>query len=185
MRSAKVSVTPLPMRRPWPRSQPRRLLISLVRAETTASCIPQMLFHSRDRALGMCTEGRSIRQETSLSALASRRSVFVLRAPTPRLRTSVAGTTLTSCPALFAASAMRNASAAVSRITRDHSRLRHLPQEVRQRGSIQAPLEQYPSVRGTHAHLGFPSTQIDRTMVHGWFLSLAPRARKCLGDGKR
>src|SRR5207245_3208042 len=61
--------------------------------------MPQIAFHSRDLALGMCTEGRSIRQETSLSVRASRRSVLVLRAPTPKLRTSVAGTTLTSCPA--------------------------------------------------------------------------------------
>jgi len=94
-------------------------LINLVRELINASCIPQIVFHSRERALGMCTEGRSILHDNSLSICASRRSVLVLRAPTPSVLTSVAGTTLTSCPAVLAASAMRKASAAVSRITRE------------------------------------------------------------------
>jgi hypothetical protein len=55
-----------------------------------------------------------MRVDTALSALASRLSVLVRRAPTPNVRTSVAGTTRTSWPAALAWSAMRNDSAAVS-----------------------------------------------------------------------
>jgi len=83
-----------------------------------------MVFHSRERAEGMCTEGSSIRVDTSLSARASRLSVFVRRPPTPNVRTKVAGTTRTSWPAALAWSAMRNDSAAVSRITRQRGNWR-------------------------------------------------------------
>jgi hypothetical protein len=126
-RLTKVVLGPVRMRTAWPRSQLRTLLISLVRAPTRASRMPQIVFHSRERALGMCTEGRSMRQETSLSTRASRTSVFVRRAPTPRLRTSVADTTRTSCPSVKAASAIPNASAQVSITTRLGGRLASSP----------------------------------------------------------
>jgi hypothetical protein len=80
----------------------------------TPAKLKTIVFHSRERAEGMCTEGRSMRVDTALSALASRLSVLVRRAPTPNVRTSVAGTTRTSWPAALAWSAMRNDSAAVS-----------------------------------------------------------------------
>src|SRR6266851_1014566 len=65
----------------------------------------------------------------------------------------------------------------------DHSRRRQLPQVVRQQGRVVPPLEQQVPICTPYADLGFPSTQIDRTMLHGWFLLLAPRARKCVSDG--
>src|SRR6267154_5056939 len=80
-------------RNSWVRSQPRTELVHLVREETSASLRPQTVLTSRDQEEGTCTEGKSMRQETALSAWASRRSVFVRRAPTPRERTSVDGTT--------------------------------------------------------------------------------------------
>jgi len=103
-----------------------------------------------------------------------------LRAPTPKLLTSVAGTTLTSCPASLAASATRNASAAVSTITRDRGSSR------KNSGNecVLYALEEQPS-SGLRTHTWDFLHQIDRTMVHGWFLLLAPRARKSLSDGNR
>src|SRR5256885_16678474 len=87
----------------------------LVREETSASLRLQTVFTSRDQEEGTCTEGKSSRrQETSLSARASRLSVFVRRAPTPRERTSEGGTSLPSCPRLRARSATENASEQVS-----------------------------------------------------------------------
>ncbi len=53
------------------------VLIIFVRAPTSASRMPQIVFRSRDSVFGMCTDGRSTRQETSLRARASRWSVFV------------------------------------------------------------------------------------------------------------
>jgi hypothetical protein len=63
---------------PSVRSQPRTTLISIVREQTRASRAPQMDLYRRDSIEGICTDGRSTRQETRLSASASRRS-FALR----------------------------------------------------------------------------------------------------------
>src|SRR5688500_19677785 len=67
---------------------------------------------------GRCTDGSSIRHDTSLRILASRLSVLMPREPTPSVRTMVAGTIRTSWPASLAASATENASEQVSSTTR-------------------------------------------------------------------
>jgi hypothetical protein len=90
----------------------------LVRVSIRISRLPEIDLSSRASVDGMCTDGRSIRHDTSLSTRASFWSFLTPREPTPNVFTSVAGTTRTSWPAAIAASATRNASALVSRITR-------------------------------------------------------------------
>jgi hypothetical protein len=52
-------------------SHPRTVLMSLVLVPTSASRIPHIDFHSLDCFAGMCTDGKSIRQDTSLNSRAS------------------------------------------------------------------------------------------------------------------
>src|SRR5467141_2510836 len=110
-----------------------------------------------------------MRQETSLRVWAFRRSVFVRRAPTPNVRTSVADTTRTSCPRASAASAMPNAGTGLH----DHPALRPPLEELLQGQSIRPRLVQDRPIACSDAHLGFPSSEIDRTMLHGWYLLFA------------
>jgi len=100
------------------RDQARALLTIIVRDCTSTSRIPHIDLTRRDHAEGKCTEGKSSRQDASLNARASRRSVFFPRAPTPSRRTSRDGTTRTSWPSDSARSAIPNASVQVSTITR-------------------------------------------------------------------
>jgi len=77
---------------------------SFVRDVTSASRELHKVLHARACSLGMCTNLSSTRHDTSLSTCASRRSVLIPRAPTPRLGARVAGTTLT--PARWTAPGM-------------------------------------------------------------------------------
>ena len=90
---------------------------------TSASRETQIAFTSWLATRGMCTDGRSIRHEASLNVRASPTSFFSPRCPTPSVRTSVAGTTRTSCPCCRAAPASRNASVQVSTITLAEARV--------------------------------------------------------------
>ena len=83
---------------------------------------PRNEWRRRGREL-MIADGTSMRHDTSLSARASRWSVFSRRAPTPSDRARVEGTTRTSCPANSAASAIPNASLHVSTTTRLRGRI--------------------------------------------------------------
>src|SRR5262244_2227839 len=96
--------------------------MSLVRVVTKQSRELHKAFHCCDTFEGMCTEGRSIRQDTSLSARASFLSVLTRRTPTPKDFTRVAGTTRTWCPSCVAVSATAKASAEVSNTTRPAGR---------------------------------------------------------------
>jgi hypothetical protein len=122
-----VETWPLRGRRASARNQPRTVFTSLVRAPTSASRIPHIVLRSRAARLGTCTDGRSMRHDTSLRIRASRRSVFSRLAPTPSARTKVAGTTRTSCPTARAASATANASLQVSTTTRLVGRVARYP----------------------------------------------------------
>jgi len=92
------------------RTYPRTRPMSCVRVLIRASRDTQIVLTSWLIAVGMCTDGRSIRHEASLSTLASRTSFLSPRRPTPRDRTSVAAITRTSCPARCASAAIRKAS---------------------------------------------------------------------------
>jgi hypothetical protein len=70
-RSTNVSVAPLRSGHASPRSHPRTVLMSLVLVLTSASRIPHIDFHSLDCFAGMCTDGKSIRQDASLNSRAS------------------------------------------------------------------------------------------------------------------
>src|SRR5678815_2875520 len=79
------------------------LLTSFVRTSTSSSRAPHTDLSSRDAGVGMCTDGRSMRHDTSLNVRASRWSVLIPRAPTPSDFTSDDATTRTSWPQAFAA----------------------------------------------------------------------------------
>jgi len=95
-RAGKLSALPDRIDRTPPRIHPRTVLINLVRDCTSASRIPHIVLRSRDSVDATCTDGRSIRHDTSLSLRASRLSVFIPRSPTPRALTNVAATTRVS-----------------------------------------------------------------------------------------
>ena len=65
-RAGNVESSPLLGRRPSARNHPRTVFTSFVRAPTRASRVPHIVFRSRDARLGTCTDGRSIRHDTSL-----------------------------------------------------------------------------------------------------------------------
>ena len=117
-RSGKVVGVPDRVLSRWLRIQPRTVLMSCVLDVTSASRAVHADFQVRDTSLGMWTDGKSMRVETSLRIRASRRSVLTPRAPTPSDGTSVAGTTRTSCPNSRARSAILKASVDVSMTTR-------------------------------------------------------------------
>jgi len=129
---------------------------------------PQIVFHSRERALGMCTEGRSILHGHLAQHLRVAPVGLGLARATPSVLTSVAGTTLTSCrpswqhrrcERLRPPSPESPASGAAVARSPATKACRSAPRAVRAHPDAQA-------------HLGFLSTQIDSTMVHGWFLLL-------------
>jgi four helix bundle protein len=158
------------------RSQGRTEFTSEVRACTSRSRIEQSDLVCRDQCEGTCTEGKSMRQDTSLSARASRRSFFIPRAPTPSVFASVAGTTRTSWPLGHRQVGDREGlRAGLDNDPRWRS-VEQLAQELRRKPL----LVQDRSVLGTKTDLGFPSTQIDSKMLHGWSPSVAPRARERL-----
>jgi len=142
--------------------------------------MPQNRFPLRDLVLGMCTEGRSIRQENlaQRARIAPVVLVFARKKPTPKLLTSVAGTTLTSCPASLQhpqrgmplqLSPRSPATAAVAARTPATSACRRTPR----RATVHPAAD---------AHLDF----LPPKSIAQWprlFLLLAPRARKSLSDG--
>src|SRR6267378_838653 len=152
-RSAKLGVAPLEIRTAWPRSQPRTVLISFARAVTRHMHRGQ-IDAARDFAqgLGIPPVGfRPTRPHAQCSNQRRRHHSHLVPEGQCRI-----------CDAKRLGTGLH-----------DHPALRPPLEKLLQGQSIRPRLVQDRPIACSDAHLGFPSSEIDRTMLHGWFLLFA------------
>jgi hypothetical protein len=141
-------------------------LISWVRALTNASRIPHSDFTSRADALGTCTDGRSIRQDLAKD----------LRIAAVRLRAACADPERSDQHRGHGAHLVSGAASCVRDRKCLRARLDHdatpwpTTQEFGELDGRFAAFVHDRAIARPDTDLGFPSAEIDRTMLHGWLL---------------